>query len=825
MRERYRTLETQLKRSLVLGRYHTRVVRAFLEELHNSGIGVPSYITDPESRMVSNYNFYDHSVNWRGLYIPSSEQKMEWLTSQRSNVPIYYKRNVFCVNSMLAIGGGGIKQVKRALSYRRIGGSTQDKINYICSYSDKSVRDLKYNVSFNKLNEILLIKGKVAFPPFKDAIQHSNFNFQASPGSLLKNLGFKTKTDTLIPDLLAGEIVYVSWCTKPDSELRPKEVWSVAARPKLKQLDYEKLESIRDNKPCCRAISYCSGLEQILGLPLWLPVSLLFEQRFKETMCGIAIGINRLGTDWIRLGRSFNGAHRIYIGDYSKYDQTIPRHLIIRAFDYMFSLFEDNPITSNYISNFRRWMIDNIVDKTYLLDNILTMQVNSGIPSGSLWTSLLGSVCNIIIISEVMNEMGIDNYTPVVYGDDHMILIYEKINDKTFIKNFLRISQAKFGVTGTKKDAWLSTPDKYFVTYERPVYKPGDYLSKGTRDLPSVSTERDKSPFVSWDHTKGTTHRWNYTFSRRVRFLQYYFLTTGHPIRPWGETLMRIINPENAVKTPMEHDALLISHLIDNYNNAHCRNWVYHLLYDNIFQKRMFDYKSNRLPPLGQLAKNPSALKLLEREDPSLRGRAWYRHVDYHVDLMSDSSMADFNYRWARICKVIENIQCCETSIPFYRVKDVILELLKKGVTSQDTVKKLFSNPSLFKGHLNSYFELECGPELSNVQNNLIDSNTKISSMIGCDYASQSLAFKLLPPLQQIGLSIRVKSYTDWVNGGKFRTFEESCKHFIPTLRLLFEPVDLKGNLSTLIHNDLQLISAPWINSGMLEDSPPRLTA
>lgn len=802
----------------MLGIDYPPKLRKLIDSIKISPDDKKHWVKNPQERYFSYYNYYNNQVNWHYLITPPTMNPYNWIVKSRINTPKYYNRNIYAVNSLFAIGGGAIDQLTRSLTYRRVGGSTQDKIFYVSKYEDKSDQKLIYRVEFKIISEIIQIKDKLQFPPFKDSISNSGFNYSASPGIPMKNIGFKNKQDLLLQDLFTAELLYVSWCTNPNSTIKPKEVWSVAARPKLKKLE-EVVEKLHLNEPCCRAISYCSTLEQFIGLPLWLPISLYLEKRFKETMIGIAVGINRLGEDWSRLSSTFKNSKCIYVGDFSKYDQTIPSSLILRSFDYMFSLFEETPFSTNYIKNFREWMLDNIMNKFYIIDNKITFDVKSGIPSGSLWTSLLGSICNIIMLVETLKDMNIVNYSPVVYGDDHIIIFYEDIDMKSFKDIFNSKILNNYGVKGNPDEARICNPKEYYVTYKRPVYKPGSYLEKGTSKLKPKYTEYSNNPFETWDYNKGTTHRWSYNFKNRVKFLQYSFLKDGRCIRPWSESLVRIINPEDKISTPYEHEVLLTSHLIDNFNNAHCRNWIYHMLYDNLYHKIGFNHKLNRLERQYDLRLSPIIRENLEKEDPNLRGRAWYRHIDYKVDTMKELSMSKFNTRWSRLIKTCELVHDEIITVPFYSIKNIMLELIRKGMTSEQEVLNSFKKYEIRQGDISLYYTTLYNGDLTKTRERLISIEKIIKSKTNINYSTENLVFRMLPRRKQLNFSIYIsllKNPMELIDYELDSNFRYPRKiDYMNIVTTDFKPIFLNQLFLKLIQYEFKLVYAEWIKPGI----------
>lgn len=80
-----------------------------------------------------------------------------------------------------------------------------------------------------------------------------------------------------------------------------------------------------------------------------------------------------------------------YCTDYSKFDQTIPDWLIHQAFNF---------VRSCYSSNYKKiidWIEYNFIHTKMLLPSGDVVEVHKGIPSGSNFTQLIGSICNYLM--------------------------------------------------------------------------------------------------------------------------------------------------------------------------------------------------------------------------------------------------------------------------------------------------------------------------------------------------------------------------------------------------------------------------------------------
>lgn len=221
-------------------------------------------------------------------------------------------------------------------------------------------------------------------------------------------------------------------------------------------------------------------------------------------------------------------------------------------------------------------------------------------------------------------------------------------------------------MTLTTDDTYISGPECFYVTYKRPVYNPKADLQKGTRRLRPKSWETSKTPFTQFDHTKGTTHRWSYEFRGRPKFLQYYWLETGLAIRPLRESMVRMLHPEEEVKNVREYEVLVISHLYDNYHNAHMRNWAFHLLYDIGFMKRA------RMKSADLFFKRSDRGKGYYEHNKGPPSRMWYRRVDYLVDLDSCVGMQHFVHSWKVLLAQMDEIISSEHECEPYQVRHLI---------------------------------------------------------------------------------------------------------------------------------------------------------
>lgn len=669
------------------------------------------------SEELNFYKEYLRKVNGPGVFIPPCEHKYLYLsTADPENRPRFFNRNLFVIDSMNIIGGGAIPQLKRYLKHRRLGGSTQDRINYISKYRNYSDPSFAFKVPINDLMcRAFGSSERLRIMPPSEVINRMKVNYAATPGIFFKDLGFASKGETLLLSIFVLKYLYASTFDDLENRKGPvpsrpskstlkgkgfgkvsrgfdtlREVWTVASRPKLVKLE-EKIFKIREGNPCCRGISVGGSLEQMVSSILYYSIEAMVKKNFRDRKMGIAIGINRLGEDWALTKEQFANYDYGLVCDYSKFDQTIPPSLLNRLRDFIIeSFYNETPLERELLSKYKAFFNSNIVNKLYTVDNDHFFEVKCGLPSGTLWTSIGGSLINLIIIEEFKKEISKEDIDYLIYGDDHILFFNSEDDPEILKRKYLKFVKDKFGMEIDEAGSYISRKADFFVTYKRPVFDPKDIEcspGQSTSNLTPRRFEFSRHPFEKFSLKDGTTHRWSYVFGRRLKFLQYYWTETGASIRPLSESLIRIINPENPVKTVADAKYLVISHLFDNFDNAHMRNWAYHILYDLDLQDRSFgsnsdlsgkwfEYLKDRYlkKRRGLIGTGPS-LSLEDTSSP----RGWYRRLSEWVDLSTSPRMASFNIFFSDILKAGELIRSCSFDVPFYAVSGILRESLIRG--------------------------------------------------------------------------------------------------------------------------------------------------
>lgn len=126
--------------------------------------------------------------------------------------------------------------------------------------------------------------------------------------------------------------------------------------------------------------------------------------------------------------------------DYSSFDQSISDWLIYDVFDIIRSAFvdADEELLGVIITDF--------IEKNFVMGD-WTFYVRKGVPSGSMFTQIVDSIANVLMVSTYLKAIGSQGEM-IVMGDDN--LVYSKLKiDKTTISSYI---MKNFGVeVGLKK--------------------------------------------------------------------------------------------------------------------------------------------------------------------------------------------------------------------------------------------------------------------------------------------------------------------------------------------------------------------------------------
>lgn len=119
--------------------------------------------------------------------------------------------------------------------------------------------------------------------------------------------------------------------------------------------------------------------------------------------------------------------------DYTSFDQTISAWLIHHAFDIMECAF---PNLSDEDKELFRVIRMDFIHKVFLDGHLKLRESHKGVPSGSMFTQIVDSIVNRIMIEAYMKHKGIEHFEMIIMGDDNLIFTGEEI-DSDYLEKFL----------------------------------------------------------------------------------------------------------------------------------------------------------------------------------------------------------------------------------------------------------------------------------------------------------------------------------------------------------------------------------------------------
>lgn len=617
--------------------------------------------------------------NEDGIHLPKLENPPQTVLGLTPpyNRTSFCQLNYFMLSSLANMGGSDKRRLPGTLSYARFGGGLHDGYLALKLFSrDYTTRIPRFWTPAQLCEWLKLPVGGLKPYSVDDVQLLQDYNGPANPGPSYRSHGFSTKYEAYPVAFSVARYI--------ESHIGdgfPGHMFSgVASRPKLKTI-MQHIKKRLSGATCGRPVAMMDAHESILAGKF--TIKLL--DVFKREQSVVKLGFNKFGdSPKIMLAelRQFN----VWVkGDFSSFDGSVCGPLIMYAFDVIRCAYG---MTRGGASN------DELLLDYLELEFIHTSFVGpdgrvhitcGGIPSGSGFTSIIGSICNAIVLrhglAHCVNKRFAESSAICVYGDDNNMGLNS--SEGTVSKRVQWAQEIVGDLSGYVKDTYgmvLSPDDTKVCPYLTVAYGcpkvPGkienfssaaihayrmDLQHKLGRKLNFSEKIRLLNEEPTGELTGGNTHRWTYVFSERLSFLQFYFKDDGRMIRPTYDVTLRLVHPENPVRTISDHKMLLISALIDNYHNAHTRNRIMHYLYDSWWMGSLGI--SDRA-----LARGNYFFTLENPDEPTgmddfsfphynpRNERVWYRKQTGVSDLPTDSRMSTFFSWFYELCEHIESI-------------------------------------------------------------------------------------------------------------------------------------------------------------------------
>nr|BBH51573.1 fusion protein [Blueberry latent virus]BBI01012.1 fusion protein [Blueberry latent virus] len=476
------------------------------------------------------------------------------------------------------IGGGELKDWFKAKSMYRGGGNLFDALRLLSACDDyDGYTRLKGNYSVEAAREKLLLPSGLRVPDGVGCVHMKNFNDEASAGPLCRAFGIRRKAG------LKSRLEQFAWeiydgIGNGDLDLGaiPPFLARVGYRTKL--VTGEKaMRKISTGDSIGRAIMMLDAYEQAFSSPIFNVISDAVTHLHSDPTSGWRNYLIRASSDWGKMYKEMRKAKVVVELDWKKFDRERPADHISFFIDVILSCFAPRTTREEkLLGAYRRAMENALLHRVLMTDDGGVLTVDGMVPSGSLWTGIIGTGLNILYIGYALSDIGISplNYVPKCAGDDNLTFFSRDYGDAAFKR--LRVKLNEMFRANIDEEDFIIHRTPFFVTKAQAVFPPGTDLSKGTSSILNQCKWVQFEGEIIIDEAMGLSHRWEYRFQGKPKFLANYWLPDGRSIRPATDSLERLLYPEGLHQTIEDYEMAVLAMVVDNPWNSHNVNHMMH---------------------------------------------------------------------------------------------------------------------------------------------------------------------------------------------------------------------------------------------------------
>lgn len=227
---------------------------------------------------------------------------------------------------------------------------------------------------------------KLPGPNMEDALR-LDFKPKAHPG--FRFMHFLHETTKLKAARSAYEVFKYYWGLSGNEETVPNHFWTVGAREK-------RIEDIKDGEPVkTRGVLMPEFWFQMFESVYSRPVELSI-QSFKSGCIYLGHGMSSGG--YRRYAKDLDYGAFVIEGDFRGYDTTLQPHVMASAFGIIRACYPDLP----YITKHFLFLASGFINKFLVIPGGFVYKLMKGIPSGSSFTSLVGSLGTAIVLMDMI---------------------------------------------------------------------------------------------------------------------------------------------------------------------------------------------------------------------------------------------------------------------------------------------------------------------------------------------------------------------------------------------------------------------------------------
>uniref|UniRef100_A0AB38ZK80 RNA-dependent RNA polymerase n=1 Tax=Crocidura shantungensis ribovirus 7 TaxID=3139542 RepID=A0AB38ZK80_9VIRU len=422
-----------------------------------------------------------------------------------------------------------------------------DVMGYDRVFRNSKVRsEASYQMAVESVRKQLIPAEKLVPLTLGAAEQHPNFPQDRSPGLPWTLRGYKKKRDCL-----QDPVARKSWHNKWDRIGRGK----VENLPDVSLFFRAQIAKVGEHK-----------IRSVWGYPIDVMVE---ESRFfypylewlKNAEHNVPIAYQvEMATGGMAYIQQIIDKHRgttFLVGDWSKFDKTIPPWLIKTAFQILAEAFRYDRVVDSEgkewpvaaVQSRRRYqrLVRYFIRTPVRLPNGTRFRKEGGVPSGSMFTNLVDSIVNMIVCRYLLYEVtGFYPSGEIYLGDDSFCACEGTVN----LDDIATLADEKFGMI-------LNTNKSYVTT----------------------------KPY-------------------NVHFLGYYCIE-GRPMKPQDFLIASFIYPERVVKTNEVRVSRALGQMWSTMDRARARPWF------GIVERMMIDFGIDRDTMMSYIHSHPGQFKYL----------------------------------------------------------------------------------------------------------------------------------------------------------------------------------------------------------------------
>ncbi|ARO72612.1 fusion protein [Spinach amalgavirus 1] len=469
------------------------------------------------------------------------------------------------------IGGGAMRSWEVDSQMYRGGGNSADALRLLGqARDDRPGAFLSGKFTQASARLALLLPNNLDVPDGAKSTRMKNFNNDATAGPFLRSFGIKGKYGLkrkleeemwrYYDDYGAGRI---------DSSGLPFFTARVGFRTKLVSVEKAE-EKFKTGQPFGRAVMMLDALEQAAASPLYNVLShYTFERRLRRD-CGFKNAVIRASSDWNEIWKGVREAEAIIELDWSKFDRERPAEDLEFIVDVVISCFKPrNERERRLLRAYGIMMRRALIERLLVMDGGGVFGIEGMVPSGSLWTGWIDTALNVLYLRSACLEVGLPSqrYLPMCAGDDNLTLFWSDPGEVKLLKIRELLNEwYRAGIDDA--DFFIHRPP-YHVVKRQACFPPGTDLKGGTSMLMKDAEWVEFEGELRVDEAAGRSHRWQYLFKGRPKFLSCYWTRDGLPIRPTSDNLEKLLWPEGIHKSIDDYEASVASMAVDNPFNHH----------------------------------------------------------------------------------------------------------------------------------------------------------------------------------------------------------------------------------------------------------------